>query len=166
MVGYHQCRWNYRDEADVYDVHSKFEEFDFPYDVLWLDIEHTDGKRYFTWDPLTFPRPADLHTQLAPKGRRLVAIADPHLKADPEYPVLRRAKEEGWLVRAPPHTAPPPPPKKKKKKEAPTAAAEAMAAAEAEAEEAGLPFVGECWPGPSSYLDLLQPAARAYWGAL
>jgi len=31
-------------------VHSKFEEFDYPYDVLWLDIEHTDGKRYFTWD--------------------------------------------------------------------------------------------------------------------
>jgi alpha 1,3-glucosidase len=25
-LGYHQCRWNYRDEADVYHVHSKFEE--------------------------------------------------------------------------------------------------------------------------------------------
>jgi alpha-glucosidase (family GH31 glycosyl hydrolase) len=32
-------RWNYRDEADVYFVHSKFEELDYPYDVLWLDIE-------------------------------------------------------------------------------------------------------------------------------
>ena len=23
-----------------------FDEHDIPYDVLWLDIEHTDGKKY------------------------------------------------------------------------------------------------------------------------
>jgi alpha-glucosidase (family GH31 glycosyl hydrolase) len=40
-LGYHQCRWNYKDEKDVATVHAKFEELDFPYDVLWLDIEHT-----------------------------------------------------------------------------------------------------------------------------
>ena len=33
-LAYHQCRWNYRDEQDVYGVDAKFEEFDFPYDVL------------------------------------------------------------------------------------------------------------------------------------
>jgi len=45
-LGYHQCRWNYRDEADVRDVDANFDKFDIPYDVIWLDIEHTDGKRY------------------------------------------------------------------------------------------------------------------------
>jgi alpha-glucosidase (family GH31 glycosyl hydrolase) len=40
-LGYHQCRWNYKNEQDVMEVHGKFEELDFPYDVLWLDIEHT-----------------------------------------------------------------------------------------------------------------------------
>jgi len=49
-LGYHQCRWNYRDQADVYAVHREFEALNYPYDVLWLDIEHTDDKRYFTWD--------------------------------------------------------------------------------------------------------------------
>lgn len=44
-LGYHQCRWNYRDEADVRSVDSNFDKFDIPYDVIWLDIEHTDGKR-------------------------------------------------------------------------------------------------------------------------
>ena len=24
-------------------------------DVMWLDIEHTDGKKYFTWDARKFP---------------------------------------------------------------------------------------------------------------
>lgn len=47
-VGYHQCRWNYRDERDVAAVEGMFEQLDYPVDVIWLDIEHTDGKRYFT----------------------------------------------------------------------------------------------------------------------
>jgi len=54
-IAYHQCRWNYKDETDVFRVDAKFEEHNFPYDVLWLDIEHTDGKRYFTWDSANFP---------------------------------------------------------------------------------------------------------------
>lgn len=44
-IGYHQCRWNYRDEADVQQVDAGFDEHAIPYDVLWLDIEHTNGKR-------------------------------------------------------------------------------------------------------------------------
>ena len=42
---YHQCRWNYRDEADVHAVDSGFDDHEIPYDVIWLDIEHTNGKR-------------------------------------------------------------------------------------------------------------------------
>ena len=34
-----------------------WQALDIPYDVLWLDIEHTDGKRYFTWDSYKFPEP-------------------------------------------------------------------------------------------------------------
>ncbi len=42
---YHQCRWNYNDEADTLAVDAGFDDHDIPYDVIWLDIEHTDGKR-------------------------------------------------------------------------------------------------------------------------
>jgi alpha 1,3-glucosidase len=44
-LGYHQCRWNYRDEADTLAVDAGFDAHNIPYDVIWLDIEHTDGKR-------------------------------------------------------------------------------------------------------------------------
>ena len=54
---YHQCHWNYRDKEDLANLEAKFDEFDIPYDFLWLDIEHTDGKRYFTWDNILFPNP-------------------------------------------------------------------------------------------------------------
>ncbi len=33
-LAYHQCRWNYKDEADVLGVDAKFEEHNFPYDVM------------------------------------------------------------------------------------------------------------------------------------
>lgn len=50
-LGYHQCRWNYRDDTDARQVDANFDAHDIPYDVLWLDIEHTDGKRYAPFLP-------------------------------------------------------------------------------------------------------------------
>ena len=44
-LGYHQCRWNYNDQEDVHNVDKGFDHHDIPYDVLWLDIEHTDNKQ-------------------------------------------------------------------------------------------------------------------------
>ena len=69
-LGYHQCRWNYEDEADVKSVDASFDHHSIPYDVIWLDIEHTDGKRYFTWDSKRFPNPVELQQHLAKKKRK------------------------------------------------------------------------------------------------
>ena len=79
-LGYHQCKWNYRDEADVAEVNAKFDEHDIPADVIWLDIEHTDGKRYFTWDPVKFATSTDMINNVASVGRKMVTIIDPHIK--------------------------------------------------------------------------------------
>ena len=64
-----------KDEKDVAQVHAKFEEYDYPYDVLWLDIEHTDGKRYFTWDKHLFPNPIKMQQSLWDQGRRMVTVS-------------------------------------------------------------------------------------------
>ena len=99
-VAYHQCRWNYNDEPDVAAVAAGFEQHAMPYDVLWLDIEHTDGKRYFTWDTAKFPDPARMQDALASTGRKTVVIVDPHVKRDPAYRVHKAATELGLYVRA------------------------------------------------------------------
>jgi len=98
-LGYHQCRWNYKDEADVFAVDAKFEELAFPYDVLWLDIEHTDGKRYFTWDSTLFPNPGAMQDKLAARGHKMVTIIDPHIKKDPAYWIHSEAVSKGLYVR-------------------------------------------------------------------
>ena len=84
-IAYHQSRWNYNDETDVLHVESKFDEFDIPLDVMWLDIEHTDTKKYFTWDSAKFPDPAAMVTKLHSKGRKLVTVIDPHIKRDEDW---------------------------------------------------------------------------------
>lgn len=98
-LGYHQCRWNYKDEEDVSNVDSGFDKHQIPYDVLWLDIEHTDGKRYFTWDSSHFPNPVAMQDDIASRGRKMVTIVDPHIKRDTEYRIFAEAQEKGYFVK-------------------------------------------------------------------
>ncbi|KAM6960828.1 neutral alpha-glucosidase C [Aplochiton taeniatus] len=98
-LGYHQCRWNYNDEADVKAVDAGFDRHGIPYDVIWLDIEHTNGKRYFTWDPALFPDPVGLQRHLEEKNRKLVVISDPHIKYDPEWSLYRKARDGRHFVK-------------------------------------------------------------------
>lgn len=99
-LGYHQCRWNYRDEKDVRKVNEGFDQHGIPYDVLWLDIEHTDEKKYFTFDSLKFPHPDQLAAELDERGKRkLVVIVDPHIKVDPEYFVYNELVEKEFAVK-------------------------------------------------------------------
>ncbi|XP_052638158.1 neutral alpha-glucosidase C isoform X3 [Harpia harpyja] len=98
-LGYHQCRWNYEDEQDVKAVDAGFDEHDIPYDVIWLDIEHTDGKKYFTWDKKKFQNPRKMQEHLRKKKRKLVVIVDPHVKIDPTYTLYSQAKDKGYFVK-------------------------------------------------------------------
>lgn len=98
-ISYHQSRWNYNDEEDVENVDSSFDEHDIPYDVLWLDIEHTDGKKYMTWDKLKFPSPEQMQKNLAAKGRKMVTIIDPHIKREGGYHIHEEATKLGYYVK-------------------------------------------------------------------
>ncbi len=93
-VGYHQCRWNYVSDEDVMDVERKFDKHNMPVDVIWLDIEYTDKKKYFTWDPLAFPNPTKMHKQLDKHQRKVVLIIDPHIKKADDYPVVQELKSK------------------------------------------------------------------------
>jgi alpha 1,3-glucosidase len=97
-IGYHQCRWNYVTDEDVKNVDRRFDKFDIPYDVIWLDIEYTDGKKYFTWDPLTFKKPEEMRKHLDKRGRKLVTIIDPHIKNTDNYHIVDDLKKKDLAV--------------------------------------------------------------------
>jgi len=135
-LGYHQCRWNYKDEQDVKQVDAGFDTHGIPYDVLWLDIEHTNDKRYFTWDERYFPTPAEMQADLASRGRKMVTIVDPHIKKDDGWDVFTEARDQNLFVKKA------------------TGVGEGQTLTD---------FEGWCWPGASYYPDWLLPEARAWW---
>uniref|UniRef100_A0A8C4ESP1 Glucosidase II alpha subunit b n=1 Tax=Dicentrarchus labrax TaxID=13489 RepID=A0A8C4ESP1_DICLA len=98
-LAYHQCRWNYNDQEDVQTVDAGFDEHDIPYDFIWLDIEHTDGKRYFTWDPHKFATPKEMLQGLVDKKRKMVAIVDPHIKVDSNYKIHNEIRSRGYYIK-------------------------------------------------------------------
>ena len=98
-IAYHQCRWNYISDEDVKDVDRKFDKYKIPYDVIWLDIEYTDGKAYFTWDSHNFPDPISMEKQLDENERKLVVIIDPHIKNKNDYPVVDELKSKDLSIK-------------------------------------------------------------------
>lgn len=73
-TAYHQCRWNYVDEADVLEVDAKFDEHDIPLDVTWLDVEYTTERRYFDWNKNLFPDPVGMLEAVGRKFRKVSTV--------------------------------------------------------------------------------------------
>ena len=131
-LGYHQSRYSYESQDIVANISSNFDDNNFQLDAIWLDIDYTDGFKYFTWNYTTFSDPVSLQRILASTNKKLVTIIDPHIKVEKGYSVYDRALANDFFVKNP----------------------------------NGSVFQGPCWPGTSSYIDFLNPAARNYYSSL
>ena len=69
-----------------------------PFESVWLDIEYTEDKKYFTWDNQTFPEAKKMLEQLVKDGRKLITIIDPHVKQDDGYFLYREMIEKKLYV--------------------------------------------------------------------
>ncbi|MFM7424011.1 MAG: TIM-barrel domain-containing protein, partial [Elainella sp.] len=100
-LGYHQCRWSYRSEAEVRELAAQFRQRQIPCDVIHLDIDYMDGFRVFTWNPQRFPDPKQLLSDLSQDGFQVVTIVDPGVKFQPDdpYPVLESGLQQNCFVR-------------------------------------------------------------------
>lgn len=98
-LGYHQSRWNYMTQEETMQVVDNFDKNRLPLDTIWLDIEYTDGKRYFTWNYETFPDPLLMMQQLKDTGRHLTYIVDPHVFKDENYFFYRENKNRGYFIK-------------------------------------------------------------------
>ena len=131
-LGYHQSKWGYHSESEVEQVEADFTRHEIPLDVLWLDIQHTEGNRYMTWNA-NYAHPQELSDKVGKNGRKLVAIVDPHIKKDLGYHVYQRGVENNAFIKS---------------------------------EDGNRDFEGDCWPGPSSYMDFTRSDVRSLWASL
>ena len=81
-LGFHQSRWGYKTRAEVDQLLDEFRSRQLPLDVVHLDIDHMQGYRSFTFDPLRFPEPREMIQNWRERGVRTVCIVDPGLKCE------------------------------------------------------------------------------------
>ena len=124
--GYHHCRWGFESDEDVMNVVNKFDELKIPYDCIWLDIDHTDDKKYFTWNPKHYGGIKNVLQKLNDNNRFFVTIIDPHLQANESNSVAKKLKEKDCLVK------------------------------EENSKGELVNYIGHCWPGSSYYGDFIN----------
>lgn len=98
-LGYHQCRWGYKDEKDLLGLEGMFRRHRIPVDGLWLDIDYMRGFRVFTTDPGNFRSFARTVKGLRGRGIRVVPIMDPGVKREKGYPVYDDGVRSGVFCR-------------------------------------------------------------------
>ena len=92
-MGYHQCRWGYKNAPDFLALKDRFLEHDLPVSALWYDIDYMDAYRVFTWNKARFPDPAKLNRDLKRAGIRAVTIVDPGVKLEKGYRIYDSGKK-------------------------------------------------------------------------
>jgi len=100
-LGYHQCRFGYRDLADLEELDEKFDALEIPCDGLWLDIDYMDGFKVFTVDEAGFDQHEKRITRLQAKGRKIVPIIDPGVKNHPEFSVFQSGQAVDAFCKTP-----------------------------------------------------------------
>lgn len=98
-LGFHQSRWGYFPDTQVESIASELRQRRFPGDALWLDIQHMNGFRSFTWDPTGFADPQGLTAALAAQGFKTVVIVDPAIKEDTAWDVYVAGRDGGHFLR-------------------------------------------------------------------
>lgn len=99
-LGFHQCRWGYTAD-ELLETADELRRLELPADVLWLDIQHMDDFRTFTFDPEQYPDPAAFVQQVRNRDFALTVIADPCLYVDPEWDIYAEALAGDHLLRMP-----------------------------------------------------------------
>mmetsp|Transcript_13072 Transcript_13072/g.15088 ORF Transcript_13072/g.15088 Transcript_13072/m.15088 type:complete len:334 (+) Transcript_13072:478-1479(+) len=174
-LGYNQCRWNYHTQEELLEVNALLTEHKIPTDFLWLDIEYSDSKMYFTFDKKAFPEPEQMLNALVESDRQLVTIVDPHCKHT--APVKADTSEDAQVneIDASNKTEEAPNNKSSEQieKSVEEVEPEKVHYLTTEAIEKELVvrnkdeelFVGDCWPGASVYIDFFNHRAQEFFGS-
>ncbi|KAL9648423.1 hypothetical protein ABK040_014044 [Willaertia magna] len=78
-LGFHQCKWGYKNLKELESVVNNYKENNLPLDVIWSDIDYMHEYWDFTFDSVNYPKELvkefvnDLHFN----GMKYVVIVDP-----------------------------------------------------------------------------------------
>lgn len=132
-LGFHQCRWGYKTIGDVQTVVDKYRSNNIPLDTMWNDIDYMDKYYGFTYDPVNYPE------------NQVQAFVNNLNQNHQHYVVIT---ECGIPKPNIPNYAP---------------WNDAIAMNVFLKNPAGQPFIGQVWPGLTSWPDYTHVNATKYW---
>jgi alpha-glucosidase len=108
-LGYLQSRWEgpcdgapadkpFCSATQIADVVKRFSDVRMPLDGVFLDIQHMDAFRSFTFDAARFPDPDAFVAGLEAQGVHVSTIVDPGIKVDPAYYVYSAGIADGHFL--------------------------------------------------------------------
>ena len=98
-LGYHQSKWSYYPESAVMNLAHQLRKRKIPCDAIHLDIHHMEDYQSLTWSREHFPDPAGMIRRLGEDGFKVVTIADPGIKINPDNYVWRSGFERNVFCR-------------------------------------------------------------------
>lgn len=97
-LGYHQSRYSYSSAKELEAIAAEFRQRQIPCDALYLDIDHMNGYRVFTFGK-SFPKASATVARLHREGFKIIPIVDPGVKKDRKFGVFQRGAKGKFFVR-------------------------------------------------------------------
>ncbi|PCD26347.1 hypothetical protein AU210_012777 [Fusarium oxysporum f. sp. radicis-cucumerinum] len=102
-LGFHQCRYGYRDVYEVAGVVANYSAAKIPLETMWTDIDYMDRRRIFTIDPERFPadKYKDLVDTIHARDQHYIVMVDPAVYDMEPNPALTSGLQYDTFMKEP-----------------------------------------------------------------
>jgi len=100
-LGWHQCRYGYRNIGEVRDVVANYKKNNIPLDTMWIDIDYMENNKDFTYDSQNFPvsEMKKFVQELKNNHQYYINMIDPAIAQDNNYAPFTRGIDKDIFIK-------------------------------------------------------------------